>query len=188
MNKVLPFLCVIAIFSCSFDENKTKKVKTYFPNGKIKSITEMENDKKNGKEELYWENGNIFFVQYFKNDFLVDSFYQYYQNDSGRIFLRGYSIQKSQVVTLDSMNNVVSVSDYREAMLPEGFVKLYYSNPDHNLWTIGEFRNGKKNGVDIEYYPDGNVKTLSHYKNGIKIPPVVSFDSTGKMIESKRAE
>ena len=58
MKKVIFLLFIIAIISCSFQKSKREKFKTYFPSGKLQAITEMENGMKNGREEIYYENGN----------------------------------------------------------------------------------------------------------------------------------
>lgn len=122
-------LLTIAIVSCAFQKSKREKFKTYFPSGKLQAITEMENGMKNGKEELYFENGNLFMVQYFKDDMLVDSFYQYEKDIPNQVLLKGYCTPKTSVTILsDTDNHVFAENDFKAKMIKDGLMRIYFKN------------------------------------------------------------
>ncbi len=180
MKKVIFLLFIIAIISCSFQKSKREKFKTYFPSGKLQAITEMENGMKNGREEIYFENGNLFMVQYFKNDLLVDSFYQYAQDSPNVVVFKGFSSLRAHTVTLYSDNKIFGENDFKEKVIPDGLMKIYFNNG--KTFNITTFVDGKKDGVDMTYFFNGNVRRIVHYQGGKKVPPIIEFDSTGKMI------
>lgn len=98
MKKLFISLLILAIIGCAFQKAKKETVKTYFPSGKLRSITEVENGLRNGKEELYFENGNLFMVQYFKDDLPVDSVYSYEGTNPNKLLFKGYSTFRSRII------------------------------------------------------------------------------------------
>lgn len=181
MKKLSFFLLLIALVSCAFQENKRKKIKSYYPSGKLKAITEMEEGRKNGKEELYFEDGNLFMVQFFKNDMLVDSFYQYNKDKPGEVLFRGYSTMRSRMTTMFANGQVFGENDFKENLVPDGL--MVTKNMKGRTASMSIYSDGKLNGVQVFYFLNGNVKKIEHYKDGVKIPPVIEYDSTGKMIK-----
>ena len=179
--RVLIF-CIVAFSSIfCFAQSKKGIVKTYFPNGNVKSITQVENGKKNGKEELFWQDGSTFMIQYFKNDMLVDSFYQYDERHPEIVLLKGYCTPKSHYSVRDTANRIIADGEYSEGMIVDGFSRIFFDN--ENVAGIIQRVNGKKNGILVSYYPNGNIQRIVHYKEDIKIPPIIEFDSTGKMVK-----
>ena len=59
-------------------------------------------------------------------------------------------------------------------------MKIYFNNG--KTFNITTFVDGKKDGVDMTYFFNGNVRRIVHYQGGKKVPPIIEFDSTGKMI------
>ncbi len=180
MKQIVLIFFVLSFFDCYAQKKEVQIIKTHFPTGELRSETETIDGKKNGKETLYLKNGDLFMVQYFKDNLPVDSFFQYKKGD---VIIRGHSILNARVRLYDAADNqLIAENDYFENGVHEGFVKLYYKNS--RVAKIGEYHLGKKNGLDIAYYINGNIKRIVHYKDGIVIPPIVAFDSlTGKVIE-----
>ena len=177
------FICllIMAIISCSFQKSKREKFKTYFPSGKLQAITEMENGMKNGREEIYFENGNLFMVQYFKDDLPVDSFFQYEKDNPNVVLLRGFCTPKSHVVTFsDADGHVFAENDFKAKMIADGQVKIYFKNG--RTFSVGTYKEGRREGVNVVYFFNGNIRRIEHYNEDIKVPPIIEFDSTGKMI------
>lgn len=175
-------IIVVSLFTtinCFAQQNDKKVVKTVYKNGRTRALTEMVNDKKNGKEVLYLENGSIYMVQHFKDDLLVDSFFQY---NSDTVLLKGYCTPKVHVKIYDTNNNLFAENDYLEKNVTDGIVRLYYKN--NKIAKIAEYKSGHKDGIDIAYFLNGNIKRIVHYKDGIVVPPIVAFDSvSGKVVE-----
>lgn len=179
------FLATLFLFllcACNAQDNKREVLNTYFPNGKLKSITEVRDGRKNGREELYWGNGNIFMIQYFKDDLLIDSFWQYREKDSGVLFLKGICALRSRVSCYSTSNKIVAENDYKPQMVGDGLVKLYETNSNGKVQSIREYKEGKKDGVDILYYKNGNVSSIKHYKDGSLVPPIINFYTSGNVV------
>lgn len=87
-NILFALYTVLCLSSCGQNKVKSKQIlKQFYENGKLKSISEIENNMKNGKETLYYENGFIMAIQYFKDDMFIDSFYHFSNKDSGKVIL-----------------------------------------------------------------------------------------------------
>lgn len=183
MKEILSILCVlIAMTSCDAQKQSKKEIqKSYHKNGKVFTESEMEDGKKHGEERVYWENGNIMYRQYFKNDMLVDSFYQYSKEKANNIEMIGYVVPISRFVALDYPSlKILGISDYKEKQVGEGLVKTFYSNG--KITSLTEYKNGKSDGIDVLYFSNGNIKVVRHRKQGQIVPPIMEFDSTGKMV------
>jgi len=180
MRSILVFLlsCFFLTNCRSQDSNYTYK--TLYPNGKIKALTQMKDGKKNGREELFFENGNLFCVQNFKDDLPVDSFYQYDKNINHSLVFKGFCTPRSHLIVRDPENQICSETDFEKESSANGIVKLYFKNGQ--VATIMEYKNNKKDGVNITYYSNGHIKSIGHNKNGIQVPPTFQFDSTGNVI------
>jgi uncharacterized protein len=174
-------LAIILVVTCSFQKGEKSVSKTYYANGKLRSTTEMENGRKNGKEELYFENGNIFMVQHFKDDMPVDSFYQFDQGKFGAVLIRGHNSMRAHQTMWFADNTVFGESQTKENAVADGLVRIYYKNGKPA--SVAEYKDGKLNGIQIFYFMNGNVKKIQHYKNGLPIPPSLSFDSIGRSTE-----
>lgn len=44
------------------------------------------------------------------------------------------------------------------------------------------YRDNRQDGINVTYFFNGNIKKIEHYNEGVKVPPIIEFDSTGKMI------
>jgi hypothetical protein len=65
-----------------------------------------------------------------------------------------------------------------------GLWKYYY--PDGTLWSLGEFRAGKRHGRSTVYFENGNLRYSGQYEMDQKTGEWAFYDSTGKKIEDKR--
>ena len=180
MKKFIVLLFSMATIGCALQKAKKETVKTYFPSGKLRSITEVENGLRNGKEELYFENGNLFIVQYFKDDLPVDSVYQYDKDKPNELLFKGYSTYRSRLVLHQANGQIFSVNDFKENLVIDGIMQIYHGNG--NLMSHSIYRDGKRDGIQVLYYFNGNIQKIAHYRAGQLMPPVIEFDSTGKMI------
>ena len=180
MKKFIVLLFSIATIGCASQKAKKETVKTYFPSGKLRSITEVENGLKNGKEELYFENGNLYMVQFFKDDMLVDSVYTYEKNSPSKSPFKGYATFRSRLEVRHANGQIFSVNDFKENLVPDGIMQIYHGNG--NLMSHSIYRDGNRDGIQVLYYFNGNIQKIAHYRAGQLMPPVIEFDSTGKMI------
>ncbi len=183
MKIVFFSFAVFAAVSC-VSQSANKQIKTYYNSGKVKSITEMFNGKKNGLEQLFFENGNLFMIQHYKNDMPVDSFYQYDKDSANVVLFKGYCFPRVHAIIYYSNGDVYGETDFKEKSVEDGMVTLYFTNGNVAATTI--YKNGKKNGTYIDYYLNGKTRRIIHYKDGLEIPPVIQFDTTGELINHTR--
>jgi hypothetical protein len=66
----------------------------------------------------------------------------------------------------------------------EGTWKYYF--PDGILWSLGDYRNGRRHGRTIVYYSNGNLRYSGQYSDDVKTGEWAFYDTTGKKVEVKR--
>ncbi len=141
--------------------------KTYYNNGKLKSIRDIKYGYLNGDVKIFYSNGNIKFEKTFKNGILNGDFNNYYPN--GRVCFNAKYIDGDVV-----------------------FVRYFDKNGGHkNINFKTYYPNGKlekeyvfdKNGYlikGINYYVTGDIAIKTIVKNGIYYN--YKFDSNKKLI------
>ena len=174
----LAFVSLLLLFFCGCNGQPLKKVvKTYFPDGRLRSTTETVNDKKNGVETLYHKNGGVFMIQHFKDDLPVDSVIVYDTN-STTVIQKGICRINSRMYLYDTANSIIAETDFIEGAIADGLVKFYFSNG--HVAVLAEERHGKKNGIRVMYYyPGDKVRSIEHFKNDSLVYPIIKFDSAG---------
>jgi len=126
--------------------------------GKIVSKKEYKNGEEEGIYQVFYENGQIQYDGQTKNNEFVGLWKIYYPN--GQLSSKG------------SYKNDLSV----------GLWKWYYPT-DNQLKSIVNYIDGKPDGLNIEYYQNGNIKHKAYYKMGKK-KAYVLYDMSGNEIES----
>lgn len=77
--KKLIQVVLIVLFTASCKNEK----KEYYSEGNIKSVLELNsNNQKDGTEKIYYETGELMFLQHFKNGKQVESSFRYYKDGS----------------------------------------------------------------------------------------------------------
>lgn len=139
--------------------------KFYYPNGKLSSEGTMRQGKPDGYWKTYFENGIVKSEGNRKN-YLLDSVWKFY-DDSARILV-------SITYASDKKNGLKST--YRQGeMTTETFVNdikqgpTTYYYPDGKVRLIVNFVDGLENGIARELDTDGSVITYMEYKKGFLI-------------------
>ncbi len=144
---------------------------------------------KQGYWEKYYQNGNIQYSGYFKDNKPVGEFKRYDQNgvlkvemfykeNSVKIYSKFYypgKILQAEGIYVgklkDSIWNYYSVDGFKINEIPyqydkkHGTEKKYYQNG--NLTEKSEWKNGVNDGLTIRYYESGKVMMRIFYMNGI---------------------
>ena len=108
--------------------------------------------KRNGSFEGFWEKDIPSFTETYKQDLLLDG--KYY-DIAGNLLSE---IKEGRgVKTIISEGEEKILVDYNNG-IPEGNIVTYIKNKIHTAYKI---KDGKKNGEEIEYYPDGITPKLS---------------------------
>jgi len=105
-----------------------------------------------------------------------------YENGNAKI--ERYYHKKAGIQILDrevvyyANRHVKMDGDYKNE-LREGIWKAWYENG--NLWSVGEYKEGKRNGEGIYYYDNGKKNIEGMYSNDIRVGKWRFYDTTGAL-------
>ncbi|MBO4778151.1 MAG: toxin-antitoxin system YwqK family antitoxin [Bacteroidales bacterium] len=178
MKKTLIFLCTLFIALCSFSQKKGADTLNYMD--------------ANGKKQGHWiqkyQNGNVQFEGYFKNNVPVGQFKKYHENgqlkydmfydtkDANRVTVTMYDIAgelsakgeyyaKKKNGTWQyygSNNQVIMEENYNHGMLDGKSTVFWQSNPTQPM-EIKYWKDSLKHGDWMWFYEDGKVRQKTHY-------------------------
>jgi antitoxin component YwqK of YwqJK toxin-antitoxin module/predicted nucleotidyltransferase len=157
-NKDQPEIDGIKINQYDINTGERKGIWFEYLDGKIVSKKEYKNGEYDGIYQVFYENGQIQYDGQTKNNEFVGLWKIYYPN--GQLSSKG------------SYKNGLSV----------GLWKWYYPT-DNQLKSIVNYIDGSPDGLNIEYYQNGNIKHKAYYKMGKK-KAYVLYDMIGNEIES----
>jgi len=167
-------------------EKEGKWVK-YFDNNKVKYEGQFQFGKPYGKFVYYYKKGGIKAVSEFSDDGIIADNITYYKN--GNILAEGKFInQKKDSIWkyyLDRESNpLVSTETYIAGILDGESITYYVDSGEPTEIII--YKNGKKEGKLLKYFPDGTLMTESYYKNGLPDGSFIHYHMDGKVqIEGK---
>jgi len=157
-NKEQPEIDGVKINQYDINTGEREGIWFEYLGGKIVSKKEYKNGEEEGIYQVFYENGQIQYDGQTKNNEFVGLWKMYYPN--GQLSSKG------------SYKNDLSV----------GLWKWYYPT-DNQLKSIVNYIDGKPDGLNIEYYQNGNIKHKAYYKMGKK-KAYVLYDMIGDEIES----
>lgn len=127
------------------DNQKTGVWKTYYPNKNLKSEITYKNGQPNGYAKLYYENGELSEEGNWSGAYWTGEYRFYHRN--GNLRYNWF---------------------YTESGDRNGIQKYFYQNGA--LRIIGAWSEGEENGLLIEYFADGRVKSEKIFKMGKIVP------------------
>ena len=138
------FAIISAILKIIFKllSNGRKTGEIYYPNGNIRGRAELNKyNQLDGEEKIFYENGEIKAIRYWKNNKLNGKYEEFYEN-----------------------GNLESEFPYTNGSI-NGIVKIFYDNG--NIKSRTPVKNDVIWGTVENYYRNGKVKSKVSYKNGI---------------------
>ena len=145
-------------------EKEGKWVK-YFDNGNIKYEGQFHNDKPLGMFTYYYNTGEIKAINNFSEDGIITYNTTLYK--SNKIMTEGKYVNQKKDSTWnyysDETNLIISKENYSHGVLNGESITYYLDSGD--TAEIVVFKNGKKNGILLKYFPDGTLMTESYYKD-----------------------
>lgn len=186
-NKLIAIVSVMTILLSSCNKTEQKEV-AHWPDGSPKLVQTI---KKSGDshvvvaERAYYENGNLHYEKYYKNDGIERTGEWRYNYRSGKLFAIGNFNKNADSgddwTIVDTLGNPylegdfdsVKVAELGEGDTPASVVYCkdsirtlvqFYS--DGSLRCKGETVEGKRNGVWTFYYSNGMVQTEAHFSDG----------------------
>lgn len=161
---------------------KTGSWVKYFDNGKIKYGGQFNNDKPIGKFTYYYKNGSVKAVSIFSDDGKIAHNISYYEN--GKLLAEGKYVnqQKDSIWKYylnEKSNPCISTETYIKGILVGESITYY---PDSGKTAeIVFFKDGKKNGSLLKYFPDGQLMTESYYIDGFPDGKFTHYHPDGKV-------
>ena len=202
----------LSIYTYAIDGKNTDK--GYYSDGKLAYIKELKIVKgeapiQNGKYIEYYKNGQIKVQGYYKEGKRDGEFKAFLRNskNAGSIFYKNGKIIKSTLINSMKDNASFSVltdinynSNSHEIVtdeFPNGLLKQYFTfNKDElldgesrqyyeegDIKSISPFKNNVADGTFISYYQNGNIKEKHTYKNGNEEGEGIFYYENGKLEE-----
>ena len=202
----------LSIYTYAIDGKNTDK--GYYSDGKLAYIKELKIVKgeapiQNGKYIEYYKNGQIKVQGYYKEGKRDGEFKAFLRNskNAGSIFYKNGKIIKSTLINSMKDNASFSVltdinynSNSHEIVtdeFPNGLLKQYFTfNKDGlldgesrqyyeegDIKSISPFKNNVADGTFISYYQNGNIKEKHTYKNGNEEGEGIFYYENGKLEE-----
>ncbi|MCI0382423.1 MAG: hypothetical protein L0207_05170 [Chlamydiae bacterium] len=138
---------------------------TYFGEEFFKKIAKAQGEKSTGEYEERWENGQIKIKAFFKNGFVDGHLHGWYSD--GQDAFKGYFKEGKKL-------------GIHIAFYPPGEGRRA-SDPIARVLTFSE--EGKIDDEQTVLFPDGRLKALITYKNGVLDGQTILLDEEGKRIK-----
>lgn len=152
----------------------------YHDNGKKKYEGQFNNDRPYGKFTYYYSNGNVKSTSIFSDDGIIAHNISYYKN--GKLLAEGKYINQVK----DSIWKYYLNEESNPCISTETFVNgdlngesiTYYPDTGKEA-EIVFFKDGKKDGSLLKYFPNGTIMTKSYYKDGLPEGDFVHYYPNG---------
>jgi hypothetical protein len=155
-NILLPLVLIMFItVSC---KNKNNLVSTYYPNGIIKSESQMKDGMRNGLTKNYDEKGRLLSTAELVND-------KY----------------EGWLITYNSLNGKVTAKSHYKDDKQNGSVTTYYD--EGQLYREETYINGRLDSLVKTYWPDGRLQAEVYYKMGAPGVGLKEIDRDGKPVK-----
>lgn len=170
----------ILIYEGQFENDVPKGTfRYYFPNGKLKSVSEFISGVSKVKVVTYHENGNIASEGMFI-DQQKDGLWKYYSDKQVVLSEENYKLgqKNGQFITYSVDGYKLQVENFVNGKL-DGEFKKYYDKEE--LFMVQHYINGKLNGETVVYYPGKVVSQKGLYYNNLKTGVWEASDRDGKL-------
>ena len=153
--------------------------KYYYPNGKLKSVSEFVTGVSRVNVTTYHENGNVASKGTFVNQ-QKDGLWQYFNGKNVLLSEENYKLGKKngRFVTYSMDGYKLKEESYANDAL-NGECKDYYEKEE--IFKLSHYINGKLNGELVSYYPGGIVYQKGVYYNNLRTGAWETYDSKGKI-------
>lgn len=157
----------VLLFEGAFDQDSPIGTHTaYYDSGKKYEVFHFLDGKKEGKHEVYYQSGQIKLTETFKNDLVEGDALGYFE-DGSEAFTRNAKEGRP-------------VGTQKEFYPPSGDAKGIVANHFfHN-------EKGELHGEQKSYYPNGAIKTLIGYDDGVLSGLKALWDQDGNLLEESK--
>lgn len=123
--------------------------------------------RKQGAWRVFYDNGKVKFEGYFKDNKPIGTFKRYY--DDGALFAVQTFFDNSEFSVVKmyyQTGNIAAEGRYKGK--EKDSIWKYYSYYDKTLRLEENYKNGKRHGASIKYYPNGRPAEILMYSNDLK--------------------
>lgn len=148
----------------------------------LKSINQVDNQ---GKKQGHWikkyQNGNVMYDGFFKNDYPTGEFKRFYENGVIKSVLVFSSDGKTAYATLYHPNGFKASEGRYVNQLKEGKWKFFSSFFEGQLISEEEYSHNRKQGLSIKYYPDSTIAEKQYYFSDLKDGEWIKYHPNGSL-------
>ena len=140
----------------------------YYKNGQIKVQGNNKDGKRDGEFKAFLRNGKSAGSVFYKDGKIIKSTLVNSMRDNASFSLTtdiNYNLNSNEIITDEFPNGLLKqYFIYNKNGLLDGESREYYE--EGNIKSISSFKNNVANGLFISYYQNGNIKDKQNYKNG----------------------
>ena len=140
----------------------------YYKNGQIKVQGNNKDGKRDGEFKAFLRNGKSAGSVFYKDGKIIKSTLVNSMRDNASFSLVtdiNYNLNSNEIITDEFPNGLLKqYFIYNKNGLLDGESREYYE--EGNIKSISSFKNNVANGLFISYYQNGNIKDKQNYKNG----------------------
>lgn len=152
--------------------------KNYWEDGLLKNMTTFKAGGMHGDWISYYPSGKLKLTGKYKENFKVGKWSNYYENGRPKDEVTYKVFKEKSKVDYGIMKKRVRLESREHGHA------VYYSSKDFKKTEEGDFKNGKKDGQWIAYYPGGRVPAVtSNYKEGELNGVMKNFDRRGNLLQ-----
>jgi antitoxin component YwqK of YwqJK toxin-antitoxin module len=157
MKKIMSFPAVLTLLIFMSCANRVKVVEEFYPNGIIKSETEVVNGLRNGISKTYDELGRLTSTAEFVND-----------------------IYEGWMTTYNPKNGKVAAKAMYKNDKQNGPVTLYYA--EGQLYREEYYKDGRVDSIVKTFWPDGKLQAEVYFDKGSPALGLKEYDQKGNLI------
>ena len=140
----------------------------YYKNGQIKVQGSYKDGKRDGEFKAFLRNGKSAGSVFYKDGRLIKSTLVNSMKDNASFSLvtdKSYDLNLYEIITEESKNKLLEgYLIFKKDGLFNGEKREYYEEGD--IQSVSPFKNNVADGIFITYYQNGNIKVKNTYKNG----------------------
>ncbi len=148
----------------TFKGAKTSVCTTYYNSGKVRMIMRENKYGRHGYSEMFYENGQLERKSFYLDDCQKDTIFEYHPDGSVKLVQPAKNCKiHGMFLKISQEGDTLECSQYTEGT-PIGMHRYFYAkNRPRALITYDN--NGKKNGPEKKWWPNGNLRYEIMYKD-----------------------
>jgi len=150
-------------------------------NGVISEKINYKDGMKNGKEEIFYPNGKLSKITYYKDNQMVGELNSFHEN--GEVHEVGLS--NGDYVSYYNDGEIKSKGQFVNGEMEGKFIfynHLMYKELSERIEFERNYKNGKKEGVEIKYFTNNKIQIKSLYRNGFKEGKELIYNTKGDLV------